>query len=134
MRFSFGECEFDLGRRELRRAGKPVSIEPQVFDVLAHLIDNRDRVVSKDDLISAVWGGRAISDSALTTRINQARSAIGDSGEQQRLIKTLPRKGFRFIGDVYAQDAATTAPAPPSMARPKQDVTFCNTPDGVRIA
>jgi adenylate cyclase len=71
-----------------------------VFDLLDYLIRNRERVVSKDDLINAVWNGRSVSDAALTTRLNVARSAIGDSGEEQRLIKTLPRKGFRFVGQV----------------------------------
>ena len=82
------------------RGARLVSIAPQVFDLLDYLIRNRERVVSKDDLISAVWDGRIVSDAALTTRLNAARSAIGDSGEKQRLIKTLPRKGFRFVGAV----------------------------------
>jgi DNA-binding winged helix-turn-helix (wHTH) protein len=77
-----------------------VSVAPQVFDLLDYLIRNRERVVSKDDLINAVWNGRSVSDAALTTRLNVARSTIGDSGEEQRLIKTLPRKGFRFVGQV----------------------------------
>src|SRR5262249_23689509 len=87
---------------------------PQAFDLLDYLIRNRERVVSKDDLISAVWNGRIVSDAALTTRLNAARSAIGDSGEDQRLIKTLPRKGFRFVGAVHEtqrilNSVATTA-------------------------
>ena len=77
-----------------------VSITPQVFDLLEYLIRNRERVVSKDDLIKAIWNGRSVSDAALTTRLNAARDAIGDSGEEQRFIKTLPRKGFRFVGQV----------------------------------
>src|SRR5260370_7612782 len=77
-----------------------VSIAPEVFDLLDYLICNRERVVSKEDLINAVWNGRVVSDAALTTRLNVARSVIGDSGEEQRLIKTLQRKGFRFIGTV----------------------------------
>src|SRR5262249_36256509 len=76
------------------------AVTPQVFDLLEYLIRNRERVVSKDDLIAAIWNGRIVSESALTTRINAARSAIGDSGEEQRLIKTLPRKGIRFVGAV----------------------------------
>ena len=90
----------DTDRRELRRGADAVSVAPQVFDLLAYLIRNRERVVSKDDLIAAIWGGRIVFDAALTTRINVARGAIGDSGEEQRLIKTLPRKGFRFVGAV----------------------------------
>ena len=100
MRYLFGEYAFDTDRRELYRGADAVSIAPQVFDMLDYLIRNRERVVSKDDLINAIWNGRIVSDAALTTRLNVARSAIGDSGEEQRLIKTLPRKGFRFVGTV----------------------------------
>ena len=90
----------DTDTRELRRGGDPVSITPQVFDLLEYLIRNHDRVVSKDDLIDMIWKGRVVSDAALTTRLNAARNAIGDSGESQHFIKTLPRKGFRFVGAV----------------------------------
>src|SRR5262245_8779026 len=100
LRYLFEDCVLDTDRRELRRGADLLSITPQVFDVLAYLIRNRERVVSKNDLIAAVWGGRIVSDAAVTTRINVVRSAIGDSGEDQRLIKTLPRKGFRFVGAV----------------------------------
>ena len=98
MRYLFEEYAFDTDRRELHRGSDVVSVAPQVFDLLEYLIRNRERVVSKDDLINAIWNGRVVSDAALTTRLNVARSAIGDSGEEQRLIKTLPRKGFRFVG------------------------------------
>jgi DNA-binding winged helix-turn-helix (wHTH) protein len=86
-----------LQERSLRREGDPVSLEPQVFDLLVYLIRNRDRVVSKDDMIAAVWGGRIVSESALTNKLNAARTATGDSGEAQRLIKTLQRRGIRFV-------------------------------------
>jgi TolB-like protein len=105
LRYLFEEYTFDTDRRELRRGVAVLSITPQVFDLLDYLIRNRERVVSKDHLISAVWNGRIVSDAALTTRLNAARTAIGDSGEKQRLIKTLPRKGFRFVGAV--QEAPT---------------------------
>jgi DNA-binding winged helix-turn-helix (wHTH) protein len=100
LRYLFEEFELDTDRRELRRGTNLVAVEPQVFDLLVHLIQHRDRVVSKDDLLASVWQGRAISDSALFNRINAARSAIGDTGERQRLIKTLPRRGLRFVGAV----------------------------------
>ena len=100
MILSFGDYEIDVERRELRRAKTLVHVEPQVFDLLVYLVENRDRVVSKDDLIASVWGGRIVSDSTLTSRINAARTAVGDSGKQQRLIRTVPRKGVRFVGDV----------------------------------
>jgi adenylate cyclase len=122
LRYLFEEYAFDTDLRELHRGTNVVSITPQVFDLLDYLIRNRERVVSKDDLIQAIWNGRSVSDAALTTRLNAARSAIGDSGEQQRFIKTLPRKGFRFVGQVRearqvadstSDDAAESAPAVP---------------------
>ena len=100
MLYLFEDFVLDTDKRELRRGADVVSVAPQVFDVLDYLIRNRERVVSKDDLVTAIWEGRIISDAALTTRLKAVRSAIGDSGEGQRLIKTLPRKGFRFVGRV----------------------------------
>jgi TolB-like protein len=112
LRYLFEEYAFDTDRRELHRGADVVSVTPQVFDLLDYLIRNRERVVSKDDLINAIWNGRIVSDAALTTRLNVARSVIGDSGEEQRLIKTLPRKGFRFVGQVReAQGPAGAAVA-----------------------
>src|SRR5258708_10002865 len=96
----FESYAFDTDRRELHRGAHAVSVAPQVFDLLDYLIRNRERVISKDELISAIWHGRIVSEAALTTRLNVARSAIGDSGGEQRLIKTLPRKGVRFVGPV----------------------------------
>ena len=100
MKFSFHNHLLDTDLRELQRGGEPIAMQPQVFDLLAHLLRNRDRVVSKDDLIELVWGGRIVSDSTLDSRINAARNAIGDSGKDQRLIRTIPRKGLRFVGSV----------------------------------
>ena len=111
LRYFFSGCVLDTERRELRRGADLVPLSPQVFDLLHYLIRNREHVVSKDDLIAAVWEGRIASDAALTTRLNVARSAIGDSGEDQRLIKTLPRKGLRFVGEVREQQEAHTAVA-----------------------
>src|SRR5215467_436816 len=105
MRFLFGDYALDLERRELRRGAELVEVEPQGFDLLAYLVEHRDRVASKDDLLASVWRGRIVSESTLTSRITAARRAIGDSGEQQALIKTYSRKGFRFIGDVQRNGA-----------------------------
>jgi DNA-binding winged helix-turn-helix (wHTH) protein len=128
LRYLFEEYAFDTDRRELHRGTDAVSITPQVFDLLDYLIRNRERVVSKDDLIKAIWNGRSVSDAALTTRLNAARVAIGDSGEEQRFIKTLQRKGFRFVGQVRearevagpnpadAPDSAPSVPDKPSIA------------------
>ena len=119
MRYLFEECVLDTDRRELRRGADIVPMTPQELDLLDYLIRNRERVVSKDDLIAAVWSGRIVSDAALTTRINAARGAIGDSGEEQRLIKTLPRKGFRFVGAVrQAPTAAAITEAAAERTRP----------------
>jgi TolB-like protein len=97
---AFGDHRLDIARRELRRGNELVAVEPKVFDLLAFLVRHCDRVVTKDDLLQAVWGGRIVSESALTTRINGARRAIGDDGSAQRLIRTFIRKGIRFVGEV----------------------------------
>ena len=119
MRFHFENLVLDAGRREILRDGAPVAVEPQVFDLLLYLVENRDRVVTKDDILNAVWHGRIVSESTLTTRINAARKALGDSGEVQRLIRTLPRKGFRFVGEVQDGPAATAGePVRPAAGAP----------------
>lgn len=110
MRYLFENYAFDTDRRELHRGSEAVAIAPKVFDLLEFLIRNRDRVVSKNDLINAVWSGRSVSDAALTTRLNAARTAIGDTGEEQRLIKTLPRKGFRFVGSILQPQGGPGGP------------------------
>jgi DNA-binding winged helix-turn-helix (wHTH) protein len=102
--FRFGDHVLDTERRELRRGAEPVALEPQVFDLFVYLVRNRDRVVSKDDLIDNVWGGRIVSDSALTSRLNAARRAVNDSGAEQRIIRTVQRRGVRFIGEVSEDD------------------------------
>jgi len=111
LRYVFADCELDTERRELCRSGKVVPVAPQVFDLLELLLRHRVRVVSKDDLIDAIWNGRSVSDAALTTRLNVARKAIGDDGDEQRLIRTLPRKGFRFVAPVLEIDQSGDAAA-----------------------
>ena len=128
MPFAFEDFVLDADRRELHRGGDPIAIEPKVFDLLVHLVANRERVVTKDDLIGAVWDGRIVSDSALTTAVNAARVALGDSGGAQRLIKTLPRKGFRFVGDVREHEAAGTASIGVATAAPKVSLALPDRP------
>jgi TolB-like protein/DNA-binding winged helix-turn-helix (wHTH) protein len=105
VRFLFADLVLDPDRRELRRGSELIPVQPQVFDLLLYLVQNRDRVVGKDDLIAAIWGGRIVSESTLTSRINAARKAVGDSGESQILIRTIARKGLRFVGPVQAQSS-----------------------------
>jgi adenylate cyclase len=105
MVYRFGDCELDIERQELRRAGAPVAVEPQVFELLSYLVSNPDRVVTKDELNTAIWSGRAVSDSALSSRIKSARRAIGDDGKAQALIRTLHGRGFRFVGTTQSPTA-----------------------------
>jgi TolB-like protein len=105
MQFVFAGHTLDTDRRELRRGSETVVLQPQVFDLLVYLVQNRDHVVTKDDLIDAIWGGRVVSDSTLTSRVNAARRAVCDSGEEQKLIRTVARKGLRFVGFVSTREA-----------------------------
>lgn len=139
VQFLFDDHVLDVQRRELRRAGRLIAMEPQVFDLLVHLVRNRERVVSKDDLIEAVWHGRVVSESTLTSRINAVRKAVGDSGEAQRLIRTVQRKGIRFVGAVSEAiapgEAGGTAKTEPSRVPAlRHEIHFCTASDGVRIA
>lgn len=143
MILTFGNCEIDCDKLELCREGMSIHVEPQVFDVLAYLVRHRSHVVSRDELIQAVWDGRVVSDDAVTSRINAARRAIGDTGREQRFIRTIPRRGFRFIGEIRecasdtANSRSVTSPTMPlstSDTPVKQQVRFCRTSDGVHLA
>lgn len=114
VKFAFKDFVLDPDRRELRRGTATVSMGPQVFDLLLYLVENRDRVVSKDDLLEAVWGGRIVSESTLTSHINAVRKAVGDTGNDQHVIRTVARKGVRFIADVQNEtELATIVPTAP---------------------
>ena len=133
MIFVFGDCELDLDRFELRRAGQLRPVEPQVFDLLAVLIRERHRVVPKEELLDTVWGSRFVSESALTSRVKAARQAIGDDGRNQRLIRTAHGRGYQFAASVdeaaQPDPAASVSPAPPV-----QEIRFCTAGDGTRLA
>src|SRR5262249_10429510 len=105
LQFLFEGHVLDTDTRELRRGYESVAVEPQVLDLLVYLVENRDRVVSKDDLIASVWGGRIVSDAALTSRVYAARKAVGDTGRDQKLIRTISRKGLRFVGQMDTRSA-----------------------------
>lgn len=129
--FRFGEMVLDTARYELRGAGGRVHVEPRVLDVLVYLLRNRDRVVSKNELLDTVWGDRFVSETALTSSVRAARRAIGDSGEEQRLIRTVHRRGYQFVGDVAVDEARSSAA---ESAGDDQVIRFCVADDGTRIA
>jgi TolB-like protein/DNA-binding winged helix-turn-helix (wHTH) protein/Tfp pilus assembly protein PilF len=116
VQFQFSNHVLDAGLRELTRGGEAIAVEPQVFDLLIYLVENRDRVVSKDDLIETIWNGRIVSESTLTSRINAARTAVGDSGKDQAVIRTIARKGFRFVGNVQSCNGKAPSDASGALA------------------
>jgi pimeloyl-ACP methyl ester carboxylesterase/DNA-binding winged helix-turn-helix (wHTH) protein len=140
--YVFENYELDTSRIELRSGSGLVPVEPQVFDLLVLLIANRGRVVTQDEIIASIWNGRIVSQSSLTSRINAARSAIGDDGRRQAKIKTVVRKGYRFVADVTERSGAADRAAAPAAERaassreaaPRQAVHFCKTQDGVTLA
>lgn len=136
MIYRFGNYSLDTKLLELRDGDEPRAIEPQVFSLLTLLVENRDRVVGKDEIIEVVWDGRAISDATLSSRINAARRAVGDSGKDQAVIRTVQRRGFRFVADVVTQGMPAEAPpdAPEATAKATQIIRFCTTEKGVRLA
>jgi DNA-binding winged helix-turn-helix (wHTH) protein len=129
----FDQFSIDKEKFELRKAGEIVSVEPQVFELLVYLVQNRDRVIGHEELFEKIWDGRIVSQSTLTSRINAARAAIGDDGGKQALIKTVPRKGYRFVGQVKAEQSAAPALSAPAPTM-RQDIQFCQSKDGTRIA
>jgi DNA-binding winged helix-turn-helix (wHTH) protein/pimeloyl-ACP methyl ester carboxylesterase len=143
--YVFDNFTFDVDKRELRSGERVVELQPQVFDLLEFLLANRDRVLTKDEIFATVWRGRNVSESTLASRINAARSAIDDNGSDQRLIRTVLRKGFRFVGqarevrvaaDMTAISAGSSVeiPVDTAQALPKQTVTFCRTKNGINLA
>jgi pimeloyl-ACP methyl ester carboxylesterase len=135
----FDQFELDTARYELRGNGTAIRIEPQVFDVLALLVNHRDRLVTKEELFDSVWGGRFVGEAALTSRIKAARRALGDDGESQRFIRTVRGRGYQFVGTVMAPEAAP--PAAPQRAAPeaeapppRQSIAFTRAADGIRLA
>ncbi|MGF7162462.1 TolB-like protein [Rhodoligotrophos appendicifer] len=128
MQFRFGPYALDIDRRELKQGTEVVPLGPQVFDLLTFLVENRERVVSKDDLLQSVWGGRIVSESTLTSHINAVRRAVGNSGEDQRLVRTIARKGFRFVADVSEVRALERLPSPEGVAIGAETIAAPATP------
>jgi DNA-binding winged helix-turn-helix (wHTH) protein/pimeloyl-ACP methyl ester carboxylesterase len=128
--FEFDDAELDVDRYQLRRGGQVEPVEPQVFDLLAVLLRERHRVVSKEELLDTVWGSRFVTESALTSRVKAARRAIGDDGRGQRLIRTVHGRGYQFIGPVM--ERVTRERQSPRL--PGQQLRFCTARDGTRLA
>ena len=129
--YLFDDCQVDPRQFELRRGGDVVHVEPQVFTLLAHLIEHRDRVVAKTELLDTVWGDRFVSDSALTSRVKMLRRAVGDDGCQQRVVATVHGVGYRFVADVAELDEPRVASI---VERPPQQIRYCVSADGVHVA
>jgi TolB-like protein len=127
VQFVFGEYSLDPDRRELTNAIKPIALGPRVFDLLLYLVRHRERVVSKEELLDTVWGGRIVSESTVTSHINAVRKAIGDNGLDQRLVRTVARKGFRFVANVRESNL------PGKLGKSDQVLSGANRPLGLVI-
>lgn len=139
MRYSFGDLVLDTDRYLLERGGEPQHVQPQVFDVLGHLVANRERVVPKTELLDTVWGDRFVSESTLTSRIKAARRVVGDDGITQHVIKTVHGRGYRWVADVEtlpdaAGGASAVARSEPPERHLEQRIRLCRTADGERLA
>ncbi len=136
--WQFEDFVLDTQRYELRCGGELIRVEPQVFDVLTQLVSNAHRFVSKEELFDSVWGGRFVTEAALTSRIKAARRALGDDGESQRLIRTVRGRGYQFVGTLTADETPMPTPESPPVADepppPRQHIAFCKAADGVRLA
>lgn len=131
-RYEFDEFELDTDAFQLCRQGEPIHVEPRALDLLHYLVQHRDRVVGKDELLDAVWGDRFVSDAALTTALRTARLAVNDNGDDQRILRTVHRRGYQFVADIVASGAGV----PRALGGPTQEqsIRFCHTADGTRIA
>lgn len=131
MRYRFSDCVLDTEAFTLTRAGQPVAVEPQVFDLLCLLAEKAGKLVTKDDLVARVWEGRIVSEATISTRINAARTAVGDSGKAQGVIRTVPRRGFELVAATTREDSA---PAPTVPEPPRQTIRYATSRDGTLIA
>jgi adenylate cyclase len=111
MGLRFGDCELDVDRWEMRCRGELTPLEPRAMSILVHLVEHRDRVVSKSELLDQVWGDRFVSESALTTQIKAIRRAVGDTGREQRVIRTVHGQGYRFVAEVEPDQTAESGAA-----------------------
>ena len=143
MKYFFNDYELDISSQELIRDNHQVNIEPQVFDLLVYMVENRGKLIDHQELIKSIWNGRIVSDSAIASRISAARKAVGDNGKDQRLIKTVPRKGFKFlpaVETILSNEEKSNNSLGKSRNKKKsdnfdhQDIHYCKSANGVRIA
>ena len=134
MIYGFGDHQLDTDRFELRGPDGLVRVEPQVFEVLAHLVSHRHRMVPKEELLDSIWGDRFVSESALASRIRSARAAVGDDGRSQAVIRTVFGRGYQFVASVHEQVASSPENEPVPAAAARQSIRFCTTPDGFQLA
>ncbi len=138
MRYAFADCLMDIENFRFFRNGEPQAIEPQVFDLLRLLAEHAGQLVTRDQLIETVWGGRIVSEATISARINAARAAVGDSGKAQAVIRTVPRRGIELVVPVQIAETAPTAapePAAQSMGKPSQQtIRYTTSADGTQIA
>lgn len=135
--YRFDDCELHTSSFQLLRDGQPVHVEPRALDVLRHLIEHRDRVVSKEEILDQCWGDTYVSEAALTTALRTARIAVGDSGAEQRVIRTIQRRGYRFVAAVEARvdgGVRQTTVERVDAAGASQSIRYCTAADGARIA
>jgi DNA-binding winged helix-turn-helix (wHTH) protein len=136
MKYVFDRFSIDAAAREMLASGTPVPLEPKILDLLVCLIELRDRVVSKDELIEAVWNGRIITDAAISSAVSAARRALGDDGHRQRYVKTLHGRGFRFVCPLVevVSEPPGIAGLPRDVGGHRQEIRYCHSVDGTRIA
>jgi DNA-binding winged helix-turn-helix (wHTH) protein len=133
MRYAFADCVLDTENYTLTRNGAPVSVEPQVFDLLALLAMHAGKLVSRDQLVENVWNGRIVSEATIAARINAARRAVGDDGKSQAVIRTIPRRGIELTAQVETQSGDAARPSPESPTG-NQTVRYTTSADGTQIA
>lgn len=131
MRYHFADCVLDTESFQLQRAGRNISIEPQVFDLIKLLAENAGALVTKDKMVDVVWGGRIVSEATISARISAARMAVGDTGKSQAIIKTIPRRGIEMVADVKQGEAAI---CPEMHVKVKQTIRFTTSRDGTQLA
>jgi DNA-binding winged helix-turn-helix (wHTH) protein len=134
--YRFEDAELDCDAFQLLVRGVRVPIEPQVFEVLRYLVEHRDRMCARTEILDAVWGDRFVSDNALASRVATARAALGDDGRTQRVIRTVHGRGFQFVAPVTVVDAAVPAPlvSAPRDEGLRQSIRFCQAADGMHLA